>query len=214
MILIKKNNPPKEFTRFTIQNPDAHFDDMPANVKDALRKSLLEEQGYLCAYCMARINKNVKIEHYVPRNDTNELDYDNLLAVCMGNEGRPRKEQHCDTHKGDSELNIDPQNSVHIQQIGYKPDGTIHASGNQAFEKDLNDILNLNYRYGYIKTNRKAALDKIKADIHKKLGDKSALQSYLKKMLEFYATLHNGEFREYSGIITDYLRKRIKRLMT
>ena len=84
MIHIKKGTAPKKFQEFKQQNPQAHFDDMPPDVKADLRKSLLEEQGYLCAYCMRRIHDDhneVKIEHYEPRNAQNELDYSNLLAV-------------------------------------------------------------------------------------------------------------------------------------
>ena len=33
-------------------------------VKEAIRKALLKEQGYLCAYCMSRIEGEVKIEHW------------------------------------------------------------------------------------------------------------------------------------------------------
>lgn len=57
--------------------------DFDGTDKSALRKSLLEEQGYLCAYCMKRIrqNKDIKIEHYHPRNAENQFDYKNLLTV-------------------------------------------------------------------------------------------------------------------------------------
>ncbi len=64
MIHIQKSNSPKKFQEFKLQNPQAHFDDMPTEVKDTLRQSLLEEQGYLCAYCMNRIRDKIKIEHY------------------------------------------------------------------------------------------------------------------------------------------------------
>ena len=34
-----------------------------------LKESLLKEQGYLCAYCMARIDKDhMKVEHFKPRS--------------------------------------------------------------------------------------------------------------------------------------------------
>ena len=100
MIHIQKGTPPNKFQEFKHQNPQAHFDDMPPDIKSTLRQSLLEEQGYLCAYCMSKIRDKVKIEHYEPRNTQNELDYSNLLAVCTGNsEGDSFKHQHCDTKK-------------------------------------------------------------------------------------------------------------------
>ena len=66
---------------------------MPKEVKEKLRTSLLEEQGYICAYCMKKLEDDfskVKIEHYIARNEENQLDYNNLLAVCKGNEGEAK----------------------------------------------------------------------------------------------------------------------------
>ena len=42
MIHIKKGTSPKKFQEFKKQKPQAHFDDMPPDVKADLRKSLLE----------------------------------------------------------------------------------------------------------------------------------------------------------------------------
>jgi uncharacterized protein (TIGR02646 family) len=83
MITIKKKAVPVSFAQYS-KKKRAHFDDMPTEVKNDLRKSLLEEQGYLCAYCMCRIadsGQDTKIEHYRPRDENNELDYNNLLKV-------------------------------------------------------------------------------------------------------------------------------------
>ena len=106
MIHIQKHSPPNKFVEFVQQNKNAHFDDMPSEVKQILRDSLLKEQGYLCAYCMSKIDdQHTKIEHYEPRNNKNELDYKNLLAVCGGNSGgNDEKHQHCDTKKGNKTL--------------------------------------------------------------------------------------------------------------
>ena len=73
MIHIKKSSPPNKFQEFKQQNPQAHFDDMPPDIKAILRQSLLKEQGYLCAYCMSKIRDKVKIEHYKPRDAQNEI---------------------------------------------------------------------------------------------------------------------------------------------
>ena len=37
MIYIQKSTPPRKFQEFKQQNPQAHFDDMPTEVKDILR---------------------------------------------------------------------------------------------------------------------------------------------------------------------------------
>ncbi|MBQ6975507.1 MAG: hypothetical protein IJS81_08350 [Selenomonadaceae bacterium] len=78
MIYIEKNPPPAEFLSFIKETPNIHFDDLPSDIKDILRKALLLEQGSLCAYCMSRINNQhteTKIEYYRARNSANELDY-------------------------------------------------------------------------------------------------------------------------------------------
>ena len=213
MIQIKKNSPPKKFLDFKLQNPNFHFDDMPSDVKNALRTSLLKEQGYLCAYCMSRINDEfdkVKIEHYNARNLDNELDYKNLLAVCTGNlAGSDLERQHCDTKKGNSSLHIDPQNLSHIKQISYKSDGTICAKNNAGFDDDLNYTLNLNDEYGYLKNNRKRALQEFKNKLHTMLRDKAATLEYCRKALHFYTTPVNGAFSPYCGIIIHYLLKKL-----
>lgn len=56
MLFIRKSKPPDKFVEFNAKNPNAHFDDMPSEVKAGLKNSLLAEQGHLCAYCMCRIS--------------------------------------------------------------------------------------------------------------------------------------------------------------
>lgn len=213
MIHIQKHSPPNKFVKFLQQNKNAHFDDMPRDVKQTLRNSLLKEQGYLCAYCMSRIiddEKNTKIEHYEPRNNENELDYKNLLAVCKGNSaGNDEKHQHCDTKKGNKTLEIDPKNKYHISQISYKPNGTIY-SRNEKINYDLNITLNLNDDEGYLKNNRKEALNALKKEIKLKYTDKTATLDFLRKVLNLYTNLdENGQLKPYCGIIIEFLEKKL-----
>lgn len=51
MILIKKNRIPSSLVEYK-RTINASFDNLPREVKDRLRTSLLKEQGYICAYCM------------------------------------------------------------------------------------------------------------------------------------------------------------------
>lgn len=92
MIEIKKGTEPKELLEYR-QQKFASYADMPADVKKKVIKSLLLEQGHLCAYCMSRINADdgkhkTTIEHCTPQSATTEkerLDYKNMVAVCWGN---------------------------------------------------------------------------------------------------------------------------------
>lgn len=57
-------------------------------VKDALKKALLEDQGFICCYCGKRIENdlNTRIEHLKPKHKYKEhvFSYRNLLASCQG----------------------------------------------------------------------------------------------------------------------------------
>ena len=114
---IKKNHEPKSLEEYRndtktsnsyseFKNKDAEQckKDEQANKTNNLRRALLNEQGYICCYCMSRIScYNSKIEHFKPQSLYKELqlDYKNLFIACKGNSS---KEQFCDTHKANQEL--------------------------------------------------------------------------------------------------------------
>lgn len=143
------------------QTPHSDYDNYED--KDALRHALADEQRGLCCYCMGRIRPEVgamKIEHWQSRADHpgKQLDYRNLLGTCMGGEGKPFSDQHCDTRKGDNELSKNPANPEHAIEalVRYDPDGTIW-SNDSMFDNQLNQILNLNlFR---LKEHRKSVFD-------------------------------------------------------
>ena len=56
MIEIKKGTEPKELLEYRKQE-FASYADMKGDVKEKVMKSLLSEQGHLCAYCMSRIDE-------------------------------------------------------------------------------------------------------------------------------------------------------------
>lgn len=196
--------------------PGADFDSLE---KTELRRSLLEEQGYLCAYCMKRIRQEnkVKIEHYEARNKENELDYQNLLAVCDGNEtliaGGNKvnpKRFTCDTMKKERRLHINPQSRSDMGTIYYDNQGKIYSSNND-YQKDLDKILNLNDPSGYLIANRKAALNAL---IHKLQGLKPGQEARpLLQKLEKYCFSKNtlGEYPEYAGILRWYVKRQIRK---
>lgn len=210
MILIKKQYQPEKFREY-VNSDKAHFDDMPTEIKSLLRKALLQEQGYLCAYCMTKISdaQNVKIEHFVPRNTKNELDYSNLLAVCKGGEGRPYSRQTCDSHKKDILINVNPQNASDIETISYTRNGYIKSSI-PAYQRDLDKTLNLNDERGYLIDNRSEALKSFQRQLYHKLGKTNASREFLIKCLRQCSSLDkNGEYIPYVGIIIYYLQRRI-----
>ena len=121
--------------------------------KNELRSALVTEQRGLCCYCMGRIRadrKSMKIEHWQCQRyyGHRELDYRNLLASCPGRVsgpgGGPPHLQHCDTRKGDRDLEWNPADPSHRieTRIRYEPDGTIRSEDD--FDGQLDTVLNLN----------------------------------------------------------------------
>ena len=63
MILINKNQEPKEWTEYC-STPGVTYQSIPELVD-----ALLKEQGYICAYCMRRIPTKDKIEGKLTSED-------------------------------------------------------------------------------------------------------------------------------------------------
>jgi len=147
----------------TVHRQTPHCDYDNYGDKDALREALVTEQRGLCCYCMGRIRNGpttMKIEHWrcQASHPGEQLIYRNLLGGCLGGEGQPPHLQHCDTKKGDSDLQWNPAEPAHQieKRIRYEPDGSIH-SDDTVFNDQLSEVLNLNLPI--LKNNRKAILD-------------------------------------------------------
>lgn len=143
------------------QTPHGAYDNYPE--KQELRDSLVTEQRGLCCYCLGRVTSDaasMKIEHWRCQSGFpgRELDYRNLLAACRGGEGEPKRRQHCDTRKGDQNLDWNPADPAHHVEtrIGYGTDGSIY-SDEERFNTQLKDVLNLNL--SELKAHRKRVLD-------------------------------------------------------
>ena len=156
----------------------------------------MHEQGHLCAYCMRRIPderisekdadlSDVYIEHWQARSAERKpgankgLDYNNMLAVCSGNEKAPeaqgkRKKRYftCDKKRGDALLKINPLDTETLETIYYLADGTIKST-DKDIDADINVRLNLNCDTEAVTLlkNRKAVLDEIQTDLLSQEGD-------------------------------------------
>ena len=208
--IVKNQRVPNLFGQ--IKNKRADYDELFSEEKDAIKKILLEEQGYKCAYCMSKIKMdNSTIEHYIPRNGENgdislSLEYRNLFAVCDNTRGFSETEQTCDVKKGDRLLHIDPRLQEHIDTIFYDRSGYIKSSfdsGENNFDDDLNRILNLNSRQ--LVNNRVNALKTLMQRMSAK-KDKTWTPEFICKYIEKFSSADDRT--AYSGFLVYMLKRR------
>ncbi len=194
--------------------------------KKKLRQSLLKEQGYICCFCMRRIensNETTKIAHIFPQNPVSDedkqkvekgnldLDYHNMLAACDGGKGQSPHLQHCDTKQGNAILKINPADSMKNCEnlIAYRSSGEIY-SDNSDINHDLQEILNLNLET--IKNNRKNAYNEIIKILDSKYPNKSFTKKILEKEIANYSQLKNGKYAPYCQYVIYFLQKRLSKL--
>jgi uncharacterized protein (TIGR02646 family) len=181
--------------------------------KQELRESLVSEQRALCCYCLSRIKpqpESMKVAHWHPQSTHpgEQLVYKNLLGACLGNEGQPRRSQHCDTFQADRDLSKNPAEPSHrVESLTrYQSDGTITSNDTQ-FDSELNDVLNLNMPF--LKNNRKAVVDGLKDAIQKRGSfSKSMLEG---KLREWNGEGHAGPLEPFCQVVVYWLRKRLRR---
>jgi len=152
----------------------------------------------------------MKIEHWHSRSGfpQEELDYENLLGACLGNKGKQRTEEHCDTKKGERNLSRNPANPSHDVErwITYLGDGTI-SSSDPAFDRELNDVLNLNLPF--LKNNRKQTLDAFTKSLGKRTYSPRNFEYLLKK---WNGELDTEDLNLFCQVIVYWLRKKLARV--
>lgn len=139
--------------------------------KKDLWKKLLQEQGYICAYCGRRLVKTnkIKIEHVIARSRYVALafTYSNLVAVCQGGDVGdiddkdsevPLSKYHCDKKKSviESKKRIDDEDPMIVKptqedcdsHFTYSSkDGTIGSKSDvKQINSMINDVLGLNVK--------------------------------------------------------------------
>lgn len=207
---ISKGVEPQSLTRHRC-NASSNYENY--REKSDLRESLVKEQRGICCYCMQRIRsdaESMKIEHWQcqSRFPEKQLDYSNLLGACLGCQGEILEKQHCDTHKGDRDLTYNPANSNHDIEgkLAFLGDGTI-KSDNQAFNSEINEILNLNQEV--LVRNRKATLVAIRKGLMNKNPSKANIQKQLRK---WNGESDDGNLEPFCQVIIYYLRKKLRQI--
>ncbi|MEX6215852.1 retron system putative HNH endonuclease [Providencia hangzhouensis] len=210
MYRITKHIQPNSLTSYK-NDPQARYDNLPTRVREDLKDSLLREQGYVCAYCMSRIDsQKMRIEHWACQDNNQhlELDYNNLLACCCGNEGQRKDTYTCDKKKENKALTYSPANTEHAIdcRITY-----IHGSGKVTsndcnFDKELNEVLNLNETR--LVKNRQHALKAVQEQLSRKKGTRSK-QDIQKLHDKVLAINNNGQKMPYYSFLADYLSQKL-----
>ena len=104
-------------------------------------------------------------------------------------------------------LHIDPQRQGDINTISYSSDGFIDSS-NAEFKKDLDYVLNLNAKEGYLISNRKTALSAFKHRISMKIGQRIATNEDWRKFAKAIKD-DNGRYIPYAGIVLWYINRKL-----
>jgi uncharacterized protein (TIGR02646 family) len=209
---IKKGAEPKSLARHRC-NQNATYANYAE--KDDLRKSLVAEQGGICCYCMQRIRFDdkeektkieMKIEHWRSQDGYPQfqLDYQNLLGACMGAEGQPGRQQHCDTRKGKKDLSLNPAADDVERSIHFLGDGRV-SSDDALFDAQLNDVLNLNA--DLLIRSRKQVLDAFRQSSM----DKKATNADLERQLRNWNGDNGGTLEPFCQVVVYYLKKKLRK---
>jgi len=151
----------------------------------------------------------MKIEHWRARghHPEKQLDYSNLLAACIGNDGRRNADRYCETCKRGKGLSRNPANPSHRVEdlVRFLGDGTI-ISTDPVFDTELNEVLNLNLRF--LVNSRKSVL----SAFQEALGRRALSRADLRKWLEDWnGESGPGNLRPYCQVVVYWLRKRLAR---
>ncbi len=133
---IEKGLEPEGFTEWKALENDGwqpSYGNLSGEPKNAVKESLMKEQGYLCCYCERRLTDNDShIEHFRPQSDpaVDPLDYTNMLCSCQNQlkKGEPR---HCGNLKDewfDNALLISPLDAGCESRFFFTADGNIYVN--------------------------------------------------------------------------------------
>ena len=229
MKYIKKQREPKSLAKLR-QTPGAKYQ----GPQEEWQHKLLEEQGYICAYCMARISlerddkgkPDIGIEHYLSRKQRPDLDLDwnNMLGVCNGSFGI---DSHCDKAQGrkndqgefikgkqdgDAKLKVlNPRfKKLSEKVLKYSLSGEILPNTSnqqlkQQIKEDLDCILNLND--SKIRQARKNIIEHAKDRLKKKYpkGDWK-IQHIDQEIIAWQSKTPDGKYKAYCQAAIWYLQ--------
>ena len=156
-----------------------------------------------------KIDATSKIEHILSQENHKNLqmNYGNMVICCPGkmNDG----ELHCDSSKGENDLFCSPLSRTAMMTIQYNPsDGRIKSS-NPNYDREINDVLNLNTQI--LMDNRSETWNAV-CDY---LTTQGWTLSNVRKELDRYQCKNiEGKRIPYCGIVIYFLTKKLRLLET
>lgn len=216
MIFIQKGKEPESLTSYKKQ-PHASY--AGYEEKEELREALLRDQGYICAYCMRRIENDrysMKIEHWKAQSqletEEEKLDFRIMLGVCDGCRGSTDKYTTCDEHRHNAELVVNPLDQTMMDTISYDRNGYIKST-DAGINEDLNNVLNLNCEQAVsrIVLNRKSIYRECQNQLMKIQARGNWKKSTLQKVMRQYEGKADGRYSEYVGVPLYLIKKYMKK---
>ncbi len=135
---IVKQQEPDTFGEWKTLDKMAHtpnWNRVPRDIKRDVHLALLQEQGFLCCYCQALVNRERShVEHFRPRYKRHyphlQLDYTNLHGSCGRDlvKGEPRQ---CGSSKGswfDEQLLVSLLDAACEDRFRFTGDGRIRPA--------------------------------------------------------------------------------------
>ena len=221
-VLKSQKDEPASLKNYRKETPNASYSGYgdknlvdPKDTMPPLKHALAVVQGFICCYCMARIDEaRMSVEHYVPqKHDVSspltpeahkvlDLDFMNMLGSC--NEEGAR---NCSGVRGNTWLTIDPRKKECETLIRFDKNGIASAS-KEEIEKDIG-TLDLNSQT--LVQNRKAVIEIANARIRsiKEKGFYSV--NKLEKEIDYWIGATKGKHFEYCLAAVHYLQSKMQK---
>lgn len=208
---IIKRTEPVSLTEYKRLNSSASYENLAGgneSIRVDIRKSCLEEQNYLCAYCCDRIsleNTQSHNEHIIPQNSPQgrniTLDYNNIVASCQSR-------NHCGHKKDNNFISVTPLMSNCERDIIYNINGTMTHRTPDA----QSTISTLNLRFGALARKRREVIQTILFDRIPDFEDETTIvladDDYLEMIIEEISqTDENGKLEAFTPIVVSVLKK-------
>jgi uncharacterized protein (TIGR02646 family) len=132
---IVKNQEPIEFSTWKEvprRKKNPIWNKLYGSLKEKVHDALMDEQGFICCYCMNRLTEDNHIEHIRPQSVFQDkmFCYSNLLVSCQ-RDPKPPEPRHCGTLKGNwynENLMISPLDADCESHFRFAADGGIHPT--------------------------------------------------------------------------------------